>query len=296
MQRQRVAQQYHNAEDPQMLRLDEPEEAAAARRNDEEPILAVGRWTSEHHIVAPRERQRRNVLAAPLSLADQLAAILAGEQVAAIRIGQDHLALHHGSQPLDGFGQFLLAPVFVSVPRLAHLHPHQHPERGLALRVESQRRCHQYRRHGDDRGRQEPEQNFREQRSHPAASPEAVQNWYPTPRMVLISSRPASSFLRRWLTCMSMERSNGVALRLYMLSISVSREPTRPACRRRTSRMSNSSVVVATGWRSISTSRVPGSSVTPFTSIRPPTGLFSMRRRIARMRAASSRGLNGFER
>ena len=61
--------------------------------------------------------------------------------------------------------------------------------------------------------------------------------------MVLISSRPRSSFLRRWLTCMSIERSNGVALRLYMLSISMSRDTTRPAWRISTSRMSNSSVV-----------------------------------------------------
>ena len=46
------------------------------------------------------------------------------------------------------------------------------------------------------------------------ASSGVLQNWYPTPRMVLMRSSPPSSFLRRWLMCMSMERSNGVALRL----------------------------------------------------------------------------------
>ena len=72
---------------------------------------------------------------------------------------------------------------------------------------------------------------------------------------------------------MSIDRSNGVALRLYMLSISASRESTRPAERINISRMSNSSVVSSTARPFDVTSREEGSRTTPLTSMRLPAEL-----------------------
>src|SRR6202142_4050022 len=132
---------------------------------------------------------------------------------------------------------------------------------------------------------------------------------YPTPRTVLMWSLPMSespSFLRTLLTCMSILRSNGENLRLSTASTRCSRVTTRPASRSKTWSKLNSTEVNSMGlpfWRTI---RVAGSSsISPTKTISGicPSPAFSpllspawVRRRMARIRATSSRGLKGLGR
>src|SRR5579872_5860623 len=122
---------------------------------------------------------------------------------------------------------------------------------------------------------------------------------YPTPRMVLMcsSASVSPSFLRTLLTCISMLRSNGENLRLSTAFTRRSRGTTRPASRSKTSKRLNSTDVRSTGCPSRRTRRVAGSSsISPTRTISGAAGTAlspRVRRNMARMRATSSRGLNG---
>src|SRR6185312_13530705 len=290
---QSVTKQNREAQYPKMLRTQEPEGPWTARADDDEPMFPAGILASQHELAAEK-RARLGARAR-----EQLTKISAVDKVLAGRVRHAEIRMKHVMEPPERVGKGLAAAGLISVFRMLHLvgkhQGHRRPTRFIRFKDDSGGDCNADA--CNDGRANEPQQNFSEQRPHSTAPSSAVrQNWYPTPRMVLITGRSASSFLRRWLTCMSIDRSKGVALRLYKFSISASRDTTRPAARINTSRMSNSSVVTSIGRPFWYTPREPGSIETPFTSNLSAGGLLSVRRKMALMRAASSRGLNGFGR
>src|SRR6185437_7231586 len=109
-------------------------------------------------------------------------------------------------RPRQGFAAAGLISLLGMLNLLGEKHGHGRPARFVRFKHDSGGDCNADA--CNDRSADEPQQNFSEQRSHSTAPSSAVrQNWYPTPRMVLITGRSASSFLRRWLTCMSIDRS-----------------------------------------------------------------------------------------
>ena len=76
-------------------------------------------------------------------------------------------------------------------------------------------------------------------------------------------------------------------------SSSAARGITRPARRTSAARMSSSSAVTSIGWPSTLALRAAVSTTMPAAARRSPATSGSARRSTARMRASSSRGLNG---
>src|SRR5665213_2730704 len=82
--------------------------------------------------------------------------------------------------------------------------------------------------------------------SRPQAAATGDTRMYPAPRtdlMIFGSSTSASSFLRKRPTCTSIVRSNGAASRPRVCSSRKSRDSTRPGCRTKARRRSNSPLV-----------------------------------------------------
>src|SRR6266850_774244 len=120
---------------------------------------------------------------------------------------------------------------------------------------------------------------------------------YPTPHTVSILASAPASLSRSCFTCTSTVRVSPGYAKPHTSSSKRSRVRTIPGCRQNASRSSNSFARSATARSPTSTWCRAGSTLTlPTRSTRPPPGMPEARRRIARTRDTSSRGLNGFAR
>src|SRR6202158_3484920 len=201
------------------------------------------------------------------------------------------------------------AALFVALDRLAQDSSLLHVPGGrlsaLAYRKRNQYGERQEKRLGHPVGKKNLEKQTPHGLTFSAATSCGRVKMYPTPRTVLMWSTPESespSFLRILLTCMSMLRSKGENLRLNTISTRRSRGTTRPASRNSTCNRLNSTEVNSTCLPFCKTVRVAGSSSTsPTRRISegcplPDLSEARVRRRMARMRATSSRGLKGLGR
>src|SRR5437762_3516312 len=120
---------------------------------------------------------------------------------------------------------------------------------------------------------------------------------YPTPHTVSIFASAPASLSRSCFTWTSTVRVSPGYAKPHTSSSRRSRVSTMPGCRQNASRSSNSFARSATARSPTSTSCRAGSTLRlPTRRTRPPPGMPEARRRIARTRETSSRGLNGFAR
>src|ERR1019366_3871947 len=240
VQSQPVAQPDGGGHHEDALRLEKPGADMDARHDEEEREAAVIGRAGDGGIAAPEHLVEH---AAPRAQ-DQVGPVFVGEQVAAVFVGEDAAGVIDAMQRIEEALQCRAPADLVGAGGFFQLEAHQPRHRRMLVAivlVHVQGGDEGRSDHRDGQGEPEPEQDLGEERVHSAAASSGVrQNWYPTPRMVLIRSSPPSSFLRRWLMCMSMERSKGVALRLYKIYLSEARGRRGPAGRSSSSRVSNS--------------------------------------------------------